>query len=90
MYPNFPEGRLAVTNILTLPLDDVEYVQNPILTPIYIQDTIQDCEWGKYRWKTLDENLPKESGSQGSIRGCLNLIQLTRSGEGSLKESTIP
>jgi hypothetical protein len=90
VYPDFPEGRFTVTDILTLPLDDVKYVQNPILTPIDIQDTIEDCEWGKHRWKTLDEDLPEESGLQGSIRYCENSFQLTKSGEGSLKEITIP
>jgi hypothetical protein len=44
-----PEQGLAIADVLTLPLDHIKDMQNTILDPVLIKDTIQDCILWQYR-----------------------------------------
>ena len=57
-----PERGLTIPYILTLPLDHIQDMQNPVLDPILIKDTIQDCILRKNRGKGRHQVFPHQSG----------------------------
>ena len=43
-----PERSLTIPYVLSLPLDDIKDMQNAVLGPVLVEDTIQDCILRQY------------------------------------------
>src|ERR1700683_4527841 len=62
-----PEWSLTVPYVLTFPLQNIEDVQNAIVSPIWIQYAIQGGLRGKIGWEWRHERFSQNSRSQRCI-----------------------
>lgn len=57
-----PKRGLTITYVLALPLDYIQDMQNTILGPILVKDTIQYCILRQYRRERGQQVFPYQSG----------------------------
>ena len=62
-----PKRGLTIPYVLTFPLDHIQDMQDAVLGPILVKDTIQDCILRKYGRKGGQQVFPHQSGPQDRV-----------------------
>ena len=73
-----PKWRLAVSEVLTFPGDDVEDVKDAVVSPIVVDDTVEHGLRGKRRWEGFHQRFPQDPRSEGRVRHCKQRLALPR------------
>jgi hypothetical protein len=70
-----PERSLAVADILTLPLEYVQNMNDAVVSPIDIEDTIEHCKRWEGGWKSRKKHFAQYTRSKSRIRRYQNMIE---------------
>ena len=62
-----PEGGFAIAEVLALPSNDVEDVQNAVVAPVVIEYTVEHSLRRKSRWEGLHERFSQYPRTQSRI-----------------------
>lgn len=69
-----PERSLTIADILTLPLENIQDMNDAVVSPVGIENTIEHCKRWEGGWKSRKEHLAQYTRSKSCIWRYQNMI----------------